>query len=509
MGHSPTVIVCPPRRDAYDSGHSSQKSRGFCVYSRPEVNALESKLFDAAREGRAQEVADLLAQGVDPNARWKGEYDHGAFLEDVTPLMVACASPRSNAETVRALLEGGADLYAVSAGEVTALWYAAGGGTGYPLTERNLANLDADHPFRNWGGGDVDRLRLLLDAGANPNETADNGRSAVGEACSVGDPKRLALLIERGGSVQPSKRDTMAIGVPLFQAASSGSAECVRLVLAQGFPADHEQGGKTALHDAAGEEVAQVLLDAGAIPRSGAFGFDPIDEAFEHGEYNVALVLLRRLTEAERQRTLDRKLVTEASRRNVEAVRILLEAGANPRYFDPGLGTALRYACWMGDSSCDEPPPANTPQVIDMLIAAGADIEARDPNGRTPLHEAAEGDWGAPTAIRALLAHGAQVDPVDSDGRTPLMLAADRGELECARLLLEAGADPDRKDKHRRTARDYARRHLASWRQIASKPGSWLMRKMLRWTGAWMEDINEQALANAEAVVRLFDSRPA
>ena len=102
----------------------------------------DQRLFAAAREGRADEVAGLVAQGANVNARHPKYCDHGAFLDGFTPLMWAVASPRSNAATVKALLEAGADVYAVSDGEVSALWYAAGGGTGFPVTPENLKDLD-------------------------------------------------------------------------------------------------------------------------------------------------------------------------------------------------------------------------------------------------------------------------------------------------------------------------------------------------------------------------------
>lgn len=132
----------------------------------------------------------MLEEGIDPNLRMPAESDHGAFLDQVTPLMVAVATPKSTPEIVQALLAHGADPFAVSAGEVSAVWYACGGGTGYPLTDEHLNELEPDHSFRLWGGGDAERLRIILDAGGDPNECADNGRSCVYEACSVGDPAR-------------------------------------------------------------------------------------------------------------------------------------------------------------------------------------------------------------------------------------------------------------------------------------------------------------------------------
>ncbi|MDE0217992.1 MAG: ankyrin repeat domain-containing protein [Spirochaetaceae bacterium] len=56
------------------------------------------------------------------------------------------------------------------------------------------------------------------------------------------------------------------------------------------------------------------------------------------------------------------------------------------------------------------------------LLAAGANVESQDDGGRTPLHRAAVS--GSPEIIGALLETGTSVDPVDTEGRTPLHLAA-------------------------------------------------------------------------------------
>ncbi len=60
-----------------------------------------------------------------------------------------------------------------------------------------------------------------------------------------------------------------------------------------------------------------------------------------------------------------------------------------------------------------------------MLIAAGADVNAVDKIGRTPLHYAC--NEGYESIVRALVAAGAKVDVKDNEGRTPADIATERG----------------------------------------------------------------------------------
>ncbi|MCX4429949.1 ankyrin repeat domain-containing protein [Streptomyces mirabilis] len=75
----------------------------------------------------------------------------------------------------------------------------------------------------------------------------------------------------------------------------------------------------------------------------------------------------------------------------------------------------------------------------------------RDRLGRTAVHyAAADGDADG---LRVLLAGGAAVDTADRHGNTPLWRAVfcSQGEGATIRLLLEAGADPDRDNGRRGT----------------------------------------------------------
>jgi len=77
-----------------------------------------------------------------------------------------------------------------------------------------------------------------------------------------------------------------------------------------------------------------------------------------------------------------------------------------------------------------------------LLIAKGADVNARSRLGRTPLGTAAACD-GCSDIVRLLLSKGADPNAQDKGGLTPLWLAAAAGDTESMRLLLDAGARVD------------------------------------------------------------------
>ena len=97
------------------------------------------------------------------------------------------------------------------------------------------------------------------------------------------------------------------------------------------------------------------------------------------------------------------------------------------RMFDPQKRT-LKGAIWRGDI-----------ESVRAFIEAGADVNARDAEGMTPLMYAAKS--GNIESVRILIESGADVTAQDSERRTPLSLAAKRENAEIVRLLTEAGAD--------------------------------------------------------------------
>jgi hypothetical protein len=90
----------------------------------------------------------------------------------------------------------------------------------------------------------------------------------------------------------------------------------------------------------------------------------------------------------------------------------------------------------IGPPSFREPGSRDPLEALNLLLAAGADANAKAADGSTPLHQAVQEEYVA--MIRALAAAGGKLDAVNKDNLTPLLLAekpktpnpADMGDLD-------------------------------------------------------------------------------
>lgn len=94
--------------------------------------------------------------------------------------------------------------------------------------------------------------------------------------------------------------------------------------------------------------------------------------------------------------------------------------------------------------------PFGSKDLIRFLIAAKADVNARDNNGRTALSFAAE--QGNNSVTEELIRNGANIDLADNEGKTPLMWACEKGHPKMIQLLLQRKADVQAKNKDNKTA---------------------------------------------------------
>jgi ankyrin repeat protein len=132
-----------------------------------------------------------------------------------------------------------------------------------------------------------------------------------------------------------------------------------------------------------------------------------------------------------------------------DRVRELLTADSGlARAQSPDGFTALHLPAFFGGPG--------TADAARALIEAGADVSARSENSFwvLPLHSAASG--GHAEIVEILLAAGAEPDPRQRHGWTPLHAAAQNGDLRSLDALLAAGADPALTNDDGRSAADLA-----------------------------------------------------
>lgn len=120
----------------------------------------------------------------------------------------------------------------------------------------------------------------------------------------------------------------------------------------------------------------------------------------------------------------------------------------------------IRHYVYAGDTALHLAAAARRPEVARKLIAAGADIAAKNRRGAEPLHYAAdaipgEAGWDPDAqvaVIDALLAAGADPNAGDKGGVTPLHRAVRNRCADAVKALLRGGADPQQKNKSGSTA---------------------------------------------------------
>jgi len=100
-----------------------------------------------------------------------------------------------------------------------------------------------------------------------------------------------------------------------------------------------------------------------------------------------------------------------------------------------------------------------------FLANKGANPNIADNRGVTPLMLASQ--LGFFEGVQALITAHARVDEPNEAGETPLITAVHRRDTQMMRVLLQAGADPDRSDNSGRSARDYATLEGANSRTLA------------------------------------------
>ena len=269
--------------------------------------------------------------------------------------------------------------------------------------------------------GDIDGLKAALKAGVEVNARDDRGRTALMHAADKGYTLLVRPLL--AAKADPNLRAPDG-ATALFVAALRGHSEIVALLMKAGADISIKgPKGKTAV------DVARLRYGTVAVARKE--GVDPAVVALLVG---LPWKQARQGTSPDCDDWVKRKFWEKA---DDLLVKRCLAAGAvaHARNENEYGRTPLYFA------------PAST---IKALVAAGADVGARDTDGKTPLHAAAEG-YGDAKKIEVLIAAGADVGARDESRETPLHVAAsypydglcgkDQGPCRCRRGCQCAGRE--------------------------------------------------------------------
>ncbi len=417
-------------------------------------------LWIAAENGSAPMVERLLAAGADANV---------TLPEGETPLMTASRS--GSAGGVRALIDAGADVNAAerSRGQTALMWAVAQGHDDVAgILVRHGADIDARSKSRprlmhadNTNASQYDQGVMWIRGGFTPLLfAARHGRVAAADA-----------LLDGGADVN---NPTPTGATPLALAAHSGQDEFAAHLLGRGADPNAMEAGYTALHAAVlrgDRTLVRTLLAHGADPNLRLRSGTPLRRASQDWAFNPSLVsatpywlaswfhdadIMRDLVEA----GADPRLTT------LERWRTVFEraGGVGPPHiaggFIPPLVAAARGPASRGrffntalrDPGAEE---RDTLAAVEAAIAFGADTNAADLRGDTAMHAAAQRNFN--TIVRFLAEHGANVNAKNGAGRTPLDLAkaaeATRARIDdpsrypagnSAEVLRELGAEEQR-----------------------------------------------------------------
>lgn len=277
--------------------------------------------------------------------------------------------------------------------------------------------------------GHLGVVRALLDAGAPASLASKYGYTPLHRAAEDGRTDVVRLLLARGASVDQTAQHMTA----LTKASEKGREDSVRLLLEHGAsvdpPADFEFNLPLARAAREGHaEICQLLLDRGArLTR------DTFIAAAQGGLVRVLQAGLDAGFSANETAGRQSVLVSAAWAGAVEAVRWLLDHGADPNLRNPDGQTPLGAAAHgVGD----------TLGAMSLLLERGADpnlADADESNAGRPMHNAVFSS-NAEDVIRLLVKHGADVSLKDARGRTSLQLAPNKRVKDLLRELRDKAA---------------------------------------------------------------------
>lgn len=307
--------------------------------------------------------------------------------------------------------------------------------------------------------GHLAAMRLLLEAGANPNgfDDVEGKRGGIPGYHGRQPPKKGRLLREYShypddkGTWNPYAEKAWAQSLALTRAVQKGHAAIVQLLLAAGAKVDRGDFCQQLLLQAMDQghaDIAQMLLEARRkAPQTGLddCSAKDMEMALDHAIRAGNNLLLQVLLDTEEGRTAARDscdLMSHAvGKDNLAAVRMLLAAGADPGSYRMHSGPSITIAVERGNRD-----------IVQALLEAGFDLSSGDYAhvdrvAKDPLMAAVR--RGDADMLALLMAWGnrkrSQYRTIFCPYRINRLFsdACTRNSVAVAQMLLDAGADPD------------------------------------------------------------------
>jgi uncharacterized protein len=354
-----------------------------------------SPLMNAARAGSTDIVTALLEHGADVNAQEK--------TRGQTALMWAVSE--RHPDTVRVLLQGGADVRVRTRANPQLFYTGEPSGAGRNASDWVMETID------NGGStallfaarqGDLESAKLLLAAGANPNDVAANGMSPLVLASFSGHGNVAALLLNKDANPNAANTGYAALDAAVLR----GDTELVKALLAYGANPNSRITKGTAI-TREGEDWVLPTPMVGATPFFLAAKF------LETG-------IMKDLAKA----GADLQLGTKDGTTPLMAVAGIGWGGGVDRRGRDTTGAA--------DPVIHDEKLAL--EAANLAVDLGADVNAANDAGDTALHGAAA--KGYEDVVRLLVSKGAFLEAKNKRGRTPLAVA----KKNTADLLRQLGA---------------------------------------------------------------------
>lgn len=269
-------------------------------------------------------------------------------------------------------------------------------------------------------------------------------------ACAQGDVALLRALLVAGAALQGDGADSPLTDALAAPVEDTVQAELIMTLLSNGVHAHGvDSEGATALHLAAtrsGTAVAALLIDAGIeLNALDNHGHTALGRACARGNWAFAEHLISAGAMPHLGPVPPLLLAADPRADDARGVLLLLGRRASVDVRGPLGRTALLIAVLAGRR-----------QIAVALLDAGADHNAADERGTTPLMEAARA--GSMDLVELLAARASDIDAQDALGRTALSIAciARHGNEKIVNRLLGLGADPGIADAAGKTPADHA-----------------------------------------------------